>query len=158
MFQCNGLSPHISTFGSQKDISNICNYGWYEWIYYRDDSSYPENKEKLGCILGPLANEGNEMAQAILNSNARVITRRTIRCLTTVERHSESEKVKRNTFDAIIKERLGDSIVTPERPENIPYSDEDEPDLISLPDDDDPVDENGTSIFEQPITGSWINA
>ena len=154
LFQCNGLSPHTATFGSQKDISNICNYGWYEWIYYRDDGSYPENKEKLGRILGPLANEGNEMAQAILNSNARVITRRTIRRLTTAERHSESEKVKRSTFDAIIKERLGDSIVAPEHPENIPYSDEDEPDLVDLPDDDDPVDENGTAIFEQPITDS----
>ena len=94
------------------------------------------------------------MAQAILNSKAKVITRHTIRRLTTAERHSESEKVKRSTFDAIIKERLGDSIVAPEHPELIPYSDEDESDLISLPDDDNPVDENGTAIFEQPITDS----
>ena len=158
LFQCNGLSPHAATFGSQKDISNICSYAWYEWIYYRDDGSYPENKEKLGRILGPLDNEGNEMAQAILNSNARVITRRTIRRLTTAERHSESEKTKRGTFDAIIEQRLGDSMKAPENPDNMPYSDDVEPDLIEIPDDEDPVDEKGTAIFEQPITDSWINA
>ena len=36
LFQNNGLSPHAATFGSQGDISNLCNFGWYEWVYYRD--------------------------------------------------------------------------------------------------------------------------
>ena len=28
LFQNNGLSPHSATFGTQGDISNICNFGW----------------------------------------------------------------------------------------------------------------------------------
>ena len=82
LFQNKGLAPHVATFGVPGDISNICNFGWYEWIYFRDESSFPANKEKLGRILGPLPNEGNEMAQAILNSSGKVITRRSLRRLT----------------------------------------------------------------------------
>ena len=35
-------------------------------------------------------------------------------------------------------------------PDNITYSD-DEPDLVSLPGDDDPVDETGNSAIDQPL-------
>ena len=62
LFQKNGLSPHTATFGSQRNISNFCNFGWYEWVYYRDHGSFPINKLKLGRTLGPIKNNGNEMA------------------------------------------------------------------------------------------------
>ena len=68
LFQNNGLTPHAATFGSEGDISNICNFGWYEWVYYRDHGNFPENKQKLGRVLGPMQNEGNEMAQGVLTS------------------------------------------------------------------------------------------
>ena len=78
LFQTNGQSPHECTFGTQGDISKICSFGWYEWVYYRDFGSFPENKEKLGRVLGPCINEGNEMAQNILTSKGKVIPRRTL--------------------------------------------------------------------------------
>jgi len=77
LFQNKGLTPHEATFGSPDDISNICNFGWYEWVYYRDPGSFPKNREKLERVLGPIANEGNEMAQAVLNAKGKVIPRRT---------------------------------------------------------------------------------
>ena len=73
LFQNKGLSPHTAIFGSQGDISNICNFVWYEWVYYRDHRSFPAAREKLGQALGLLKNEGNEMAQAILTSKGMVI-------------------------------------------------------------------------------------
>ena len=158
LFQNKGLAPHVATFGVPGDISNICNFGWYEWIYFRDESSFPANKEKLGRILGPLPNEGNEMAQAILNSSGKVITRRSLRRLTVTERHSDSERSKRRTFDESIKEKLGDSVSSPSNPDNVPYSDEIESDLADIPNDEDPLDEDGTAAFEQPITDMLINA
>jgi hypothetical protein len=64
LFQLNGTNPHTLTFGSEADISHICQYGWYEWIYYRDvKTSFPYQKERLGRCLGPAKNEGNAMAQ-----------------------------------------------------------------------------------------------
>ena len=110
LFQCNDLSPHTDTFGSQGDISNLCMFGWYEWIYYRDHGSFPANKEKLGRVLGPLRNEGNEMAQAVLTSKETVIPRRTLRKLTRAELYSEVEKRKRDIFDSVVTSKLGSSI------------------------------------------------
>ena len=56
LFHTEGRSPHVFTFGVQGDISIICNFRWYEWIYYHDSGSFPENKEKLGRVLGPTVN------------------------------------------------------------------------------------------------------
>ena len=161
LFQAQGKTPTECTLGISADISNICNFGWYEWVYYRDFGSFPENKEKLGRVLGPCKNEGSEMSQSILNFKGNVITRRTVRKLRSDELHSESEKQKRASFDDRIRQRLGDSIskpVKPEPPDHVPYSDDYESNPLQLPDDNDPVDENGVAVFEKPITDQWINA
>ena len=161
LFQNNGLSPTAATFGIQGDISNICNFGWFEWVYYRDHGSFPENKQKLGRVLGPIQNEGNEMAQGVLTSKGTVIPRRTIRKLTPIELHSETEKRKRQLFDDIMRKKLGDAMVYPAKPSNteyIPYSDDVEPNSLQLPEENDPVNSDGTSAFEKPITDAWINS
>ena len=44
LFQNQGLTPHEATFGQQGDISNICNFGWYQWVYYCNPGSFPEAK------------------------------------------------------------------------------------------------------------------
>jgi hypothetical protein len=72
LFQLNGVNPHTFTFGTEADISNLCQYGWYEWVYFRDvKTSFPYQKECLGRCLGPAKNEGNAMAQWILKANGR---------------------------------------------------------------------------------------
>ena len=161
LFQNSGLTPHESTFGVQGDISKLCNFGWYEWIYYRDHGAFPINKEKLGRALGPLKNEGNEMAQAILTSQGTVIPRRTIRKLNKAELHDETEKRKRQLFDDLIRSKLGDSMSLPTDPIDTtytPYGDDTEPASVQLPEDNDPIDTNGTAIFEKPITDRLIHA
>ncbi len=163
LFQCNGQSPHEATFGAQGDISNISTYGWYEWAYYRDHGSFPMNKEKLCRVLGPSVNEGNQMAQNVLTSTGKVIPRRTLRKLKPDELHSESEKRKRRWFDEIIQQKLGDSINFPPSRDTVkkefePYSDDDDPDSVELPEENDPVNAEGTAVFEQPITDRMINA
>ena len=47
LFQNKGLTPYEATFGSSDDMSNTCNFGWYEWVYYRDSGSFPETKRSL---------------------------------------------------------------------------------------------------------------
>ena len=70
LFQLSGVNPHTITFGTEADISNLCQYGWYEWVYFRDvKTSFPYQKECLGRCLGPAKNEGNAMAQWILKAN-----------------------------------------------------------------------------------------
>ena len=57
--------------------------------------------------------------------------------------------------------KLGDSITLPEKPlssDYVPYSDGVCPDPLNRPIDDDPVDPDGTSVFEKPITDYWIHS
>ena len=141
-------------------MSNHCIFGLYEWVYYRDYGSFPANKEKLGRVLGPLQNEGNEMAQAVLTSKGTAIPRHTLRKLNRAELYSKVEKRKHNVCDGIITSKLGSSIFSPAKPlprDHVLYSDDIEPDLISLPDHNDPIDKNGVAVFENPITDQWIH-
>jgi hypothetical protein len=74
LFQLHGTNPYTVLTGSEGDISNLCQFGWYEWCYYRENTNkFPFNKEVLGRVLGPAKGEGNEMAQWILKANGNVV-------------------------------------------------------------------------------------
>ena len=91
----------------------MCQYAWYEWCYFRDQTAaFPNNKEVLGRVLGPARGAGNEMAQWILKANGRVVPRRSLRPLKVDELHSPVELKKREVFDELIKRRWG-SPMTP---------------------------------------------
>ena len=165
LFQLNSLNPHTATFGTQGDISNICTFGWYQWCYFREEGTnqFPYQKEQLGRVLGPMKNEGNLMTQAVLKSNGLVVPRRTCRPLTVSELHSPTEKQKRDLFDKLIREKLGDSITVTQlsKPENSPdladyqYDEGEEPPIIP---DEDPVDADGKAVFDQPYSDLLLNA
>ena len=42
-FKLHGSTPHTVTTGDEGDISNLCQYGWYEWCYFTqcNHSQYP---------------------------------------------------------------------------------------------------------------------
>ena len=57
-----GSNPHMETFGEQGDISNLCQFRWYQWCYFRDHKApFPHNQEVLGRVLGLAQGEGNEL-------------------------------------------------------------------------------------------------
>ena len=167
LFQLNGTNPHTATFGTEADISHICNFGWYEWVYYRTQSAqFPFQKECLGRCLGPTKNEGNIMAQWILKENGKVVPRRTLRRLTPAELapSNEVEIDKRSNFTTLICAALGDSISLPQAPlpelrENLwdlePYSDNSEVPL-DIPEADF-VDATGKPLLQQSFTDTLIN-
>jgi hypothetical protein len=105
LFQLQGSNPHTATFGTKADISNLCHFGWYKWVYYRDNSQqFPFQKKCLGRCLGPAKNEGNVMANWILTQKGTVVPRRTI-CRLTADERSESNEIeaaKQALFDADI--------------------------------------------------------
>ena len=51
LLQADGQMPHVSNFGFQGDISNLCTFGWHKWVYYRDGGSFPKNKDFLKSAL-----------------------------------------------------------------------------------------------------------
>ena len=75
-FKLHGTTPHTVTLAEEGNISSLCQFGWYEWCYYREQTAaFPHNHEVLGQVLGPAQGEGNEMAQWVLKANGRVVPR-----------------------------------------------------------------------------------
>ena len=70
-FKLVGLNPYMITNGMKADISNLCCFKFYEWVYYWDPKEkFLEQKGKLIRVLGPTKLNRNEMAQWILTEKA----------------------------------------------------------------------------------------
>ena len=116
LFQLHGMNAQFTVHGEEGDISNLCQFQWYEWCYFRDQTEgFPKPKEKLGRILGPARGAGNEMCQWVLKNNGQVVARRSCWPLSVAELHSPIEQRKRDIFDALIGEKFGDSINPPKQ-------------------------------------------
>jgi hypothetical protein len=167
LFQLNKTNPHTATFGTEADISHLCVFGWYEWVYSRNHSAaYLFQKECPGRCLGPAKNEGNIMAQWVLKENGKVVPCQSLRHLTPAE-SAMSNKVKvakRATFNSPITGILGDSVSVPtgplldqvEDPYDLePYGD-DEGDLFLMPEADFVV-AAGKPMLQQSFMDILIN-
>ena len=160
-FKLHGSTPHTATTGDEGDISNLCQYGWYEWCYFRDQTAaFPNNKEVLGRVLGPARGAGNEMARWILKSNGRVVPRRSLRPLNVDEIHSPIEIKKREVFDELIQRRWGTPMTPPNTQqskafEKYEYHEQQEHPTLEV---EDIVDSTGKLINQQPAYDQIINA
>ena len=58
LFQLNGDIPKVATHGAKGDISNICQFGWYDWCYFQEEGKveFPFQKQQLGRVIGPMKN------------------------------------------------------------------------------------------------------
>ena len=110
-----GAVPHSMMTGEMTDISNLCNFQWYEWIKFRKPwEPFPYPTEWLGRCLGPAHAKGNAMSQHVLTEAGEVLPVQTLRKLSQAELSSPTEIEKRNKLDAKIRERYGDSKNVPD--------------------------------------------
>ena len=82
-------------------------------LFPQPQGPFPYNQEVLGRVLGPARGEGNELSQWVLKSNGNVVPRQTVQALQLAEIHSDTEKCKRDVFDALIERRWGSPMSTP---------------------------------------------
>lgn len=141
LYQLGSTTPYHTIYHREPDISNICQFKFYDWCYYREQTAkFPFPSQMLGRILGPSQDVGNEMAQWILRVDGRIISRQTVRPLTKEEWLSPMEIARRKAFDAAIVRKLGDSLTVPEKNdplEYVPYEDNDVgEDIPQMPDTD----------------------
>ena len=74
LFQVHGSNPYTAETSEVGDISNLTQFKFYDWCYYREQgAAFPNDKEVLGRILGPARGEGNEMAQWVLCHMGNVV-------------------------------------------------------------------------------------
>ena len=79
LFQLQVHKPHFTTFGEEGNISKICQFGWYEWVYFLETPaklSFPVHV--LRCCIEPSKKESNETTQWVLKQNGQNISQRTM--------------------------------------------------------------------------------
>ena len=148
LFQLRVQTPHYATFGEEGDISNICQFGWYEWLYLRETTGkFPYPSPVLGRCLGPEKNEGNKILQWVLNQHGQIVPRKNTCKLTPGEFLRESEIKKREVFDSSIKTRYGESFTLPKIIKRNRVNPQDDDGTFDLP-----FDEVAPEIPEADIT------
>ena len=77
LFQLQGQNPYMVALCEMGNILNVCQFAWYEWVYFlwQNIAVFPKQKLQLGRCLGPTKNEGNEMCQWVLQKNGQVLPR-----------------------------------------------------------------------------------
>jgi hypothetical protein len=109
-FGLNGETPETWLSGETADISEFAEFGWYDWVKFRDTVvPYPQDKLVLGRYLGPSTDIGPAMTAKILKSNGEYVHRTTVRALTEDELQDSDEAKERALFDVEIERRLGPS-------------------------------------------------
>ena len=108
IYETAGETPETIMTGQTADISHICEFGWYDWVMFRDNvATYPDDKLTLGRYLGPATDVGSALTAKILKSNGNFACRSTFRHLTDDELQNELHIRLRSEFDASITDILG---------------------------------------------------
>mmetsp|Transcript_37601 Transcript_37601/g.53010 ORF Transcript_37601/g.53010 Transcript_37601/m.53010 type:complete len:1380 (-) Transcript_37601:246-4385(-) len=106
-----GEVPETFMTGETADISEIAEFGWYDWVMFRDTTiPYPEDKVVLGRYLGPSTDVGPAMTAKVLTINGQVRHRSTLRSLTDDELKCLDHKRQRDEFDREIERILGPGV------------------------------------------------
>jgi hypothetical protein len=74
--------------GSTTNISHIYEFGWYEWVMFRDNvPMFSDIKLTLGRYLGPATDIGSALTAKILKSIGQTVCRSTLQHLNDKETH-----------------------------------------------------------------------
>ena len=94
--------------GSQADISEICEFGWYDWIMLNDSpTTFQDDKEILGRYLGPAPDIGSALTDKLLKPNGEVICRSNFRQLTPEEIQSPVHQELRKKIMSLLQSYWG---------------------------------------------------
>ncbi len=108
VYMTNGKVPETITTSSTANISHICEFGWYDWVMFRDKvPTFPDIKLILGRYLGPATNVGSALTAKILKLNGQTVCRSTLRHLTEEEIHYPIHQEMCRVFDETIANHLG---------------------------------------------------
>jgi hypothetical protein len=107
----NGKVPETIMTGSTADISHICEFAWFDWVMFRDNTpTFPEDKLILRHYLGPTTDIGLALTAKILESKGQVVYRLTLQLLTDYAHACPVHTAGRKAFNDSIAEQLGPAI------------------------------------------------
>ena len=113
VFEPKGEVPRTVMKGETANITHLCEFGWYDWVYFRDNAvTYHNDKWVLGKWLGSSTDIGPVLCAKILKDNGRCVYISSYRHLTEDEQNSPEEKKKRESYDQLIHSKLGSAVST----------------------------------------------
>jgi hypothetical protein len=100
-----GRCPLERVTGETVDISEYLDFGFYDWVWFRENAGLGETK--LGKWLGVSHRVGTMMSFWVITSTGKVLSRTTVQRVTNLELQLEENKTKCSDFTAALRERLG---------------------------------------------------
>ena len=100
-----GRCPLEPITGETVDISEYLDFGFYDWIWYRENAGLGETK--VGRWLGVSHRVGTLMSFWVLTSTGKVISRTTVQRMTNLETQVDENKSKMKAFTDQLTERIG---------------------------------------------------
>jgi len=97
-------TPEERVSGRTPDISEFAHYGWFDWVWFREETSFPEENLCLGKWLGVASKVGQAMTYWIMTSKGSVIACSSVTHLTAAEQRDSSIQADKDRFLARICE------------------------------------------------------
>lgn len=142
-----GRCPLEKITGETVDISEYLDFGFYDWVWYRENAGLGETK--IGRWLGVSHRVGTLMSFWVLTSSGKVISRTTVQRVTQLELQLDENKTRTKTFTDMLTERIGGNDLVAE--------DEDGNLILTVEDWDDPAfDEEFVQEFGRVINDPSI--
>ena len=112
-----GRTPIEMVTGHTPDISQYLDFGWFDWVWYRDNAGYGE--AKLGRFLGIASEMANIMTYHILGQHGSVLSSGTVSRVTELEKKTESTAEKMKEFSNLIANQFNEPrlVSTSEKPD-----------------------------------------
>jgi hypothetical protein len=108
IFSLQGEVPEMVMSGKMLDISQFCEFAFYDWVMFRDEPvAFSDDNPVLGRYLGPAINVSPALTAKILKTSGQVVYRSTYRQLTVAELENAAHVSMRTKFDLSILDRFG---------------------------------------------------
>ena len=108
IFQLDGMTHETNILGETYDITTLCEFGWYQWVYFRDTyATFPGDNLVLGKYCGPSLNVGPALTANILKNNGEKLYSSTYRALTPDQLVNPDDVKTSDEFDLAIEDKLG---------------------------------------------------
>jgi hypothetical protein len=122
IYATGGEVPETIMKGGTADISQICEFAWYDWVMFCDTVitiPFIHDKLTLGRYLGPATDVGSALTDKILKQNGQYVRHSTLRHLTLEETLCTVHIAAQLHFDKMIIACIGHKCI----PGNFPAED-----------------------------------
>jgi hypothetical protein len=100
----NSCIPLKHVTGETVDISNYLDFGFYDYVVYRDNAGLSESE--IGRWLGVAKNVGTMLTFYVLTQTGQVVSRSSVERVKEIDKRTDEMKRKLEEFDVETKQRL----------------------------------------------------